>query len=122
MKLLIVDDQASVVEGLLKGIRWDELGMEKVYTALNALEARNILNKETIDIMLCDIEMPVESGLQLYEWMNKKGFVLMRCPRAGQRRAGGCFSSSYKIRCGAQPRLHILCLCVWVTCIKKARA
>lgn len=74
MKILIVDDQVSVVEGLLKGIHWVELGIEKVYTALNALEAKNILMNEMIDIILCDIEMPVESGLQLYEWMNKKGF------------------------------------------------
>ncbi len=74
MELLIVDDQVSVVEGLLKGICWGKLGVEKVYSALNALEARNILKNNRIDIILCDIEMPVESGLQLYEWMNRKGF------------------------------------------------
>lgn len=69
MKLLIVDDQPSVSEGLRKGISWEELQIDEVFTAYNALEAREILKNETVDIMLCDIEMPVENGLQLLTWV-----------------------------------------------------
>lgn len=69
MTLLIVDDLPTVVEGLEKSIRWSELGIDQVYTAYNALEARSILRTREIDVMLCDIQMPVESGLQLFQWM-----------------------------------------------------
>lgn len=69
MNLLIVDDQASVVEGLSRGIAWKMMGFENVYTAYNAAEAREILKKYEIQVMLCDIEMPVENGLSLLGWM-----------------------------------------------------
>lgn len=72
MKLLIVDDQPSVSEGLRKGISWEELQIDQVFAAYNALEAREILKKESVDIMLCDIEMPVENGLQLLAWIREE--------------------------------------------------
>lgn len=37
--------------------------------AYNADEARDILASSAIDIMICDIEMPGESGLELIQWM-----------------------------------------------------
>ena len=75
MKLLIVDDQPSVSEGLKKGIAWEELQIDEVFAAYNALEAREILNSRPIDIMLCDIEMPVENGLQLLAWVKEKKMI-----------------------------------------------
>ncbi len=68
MKLLIVDDQTSVVNGLMKGIEWEKMGFEEVYNAYNSYEARNILSAGNIDIMICDIEMPRENGLALLKW------------------------------------------------------
>ena len=38
-------------------------------TASCAAEAREIIEKETIDIVLSDIEMPGENGLELNEWI-----------------------------------------------------
>lgn len=69
MRLLIVDDQTSVVQGLLCGIDWSALGITHVFEAYNAFEAREILMKETVDILLCDIEMPAQSGLELLHWV-----------------------------------------------------
>lgn len=69
MNLLIVDDQTSVVNGLRSGIDWDVLGITGVYCAYNANEARQILSLHRIDVMLCDIEMPMENGLELLSWM-----------------------------------------------------
>lgn len=40
MKLLIVDDQMSVVEGLKKGVNWKAIGFSEVDTAYNAVDAR----------------------------------------------------------------------------------
>src|SRR5699024_9873349 len=38
----------------------------------NALEARTILEKNVIDVMLCDIEMPMENGLSLIRWVRQQ--------------------------------------------------
>lgn len=72
MKLLIVDDQIYVAQGLRFGIDWKAEGFSEVFVALNALEARAILQKNTVDIMLCDIEMPMENGLSLIRWVREQ--------------------------------------------------
>lgn len=78
MKLLMVDDQAYVLQGLRQGIDWAMQGFDEVFTALNALEARQILNAHSIDVMLCDVEMPVEDGLSLIRWLRGQG-MYTRC-------------------------------------------
>ena len=72
MKLLIVDDQIYVAQGLRFGIDWKAEGFSEVLVALNALEARAILQKNAVDVMLCDIEMPMENGLSLIRWVREQ--------------------------------------------------
>ncbi len=71
MKILVVDDQPDVVQGILSGVNWERLEVEKALGASNAAEARAVLTKEKIDILLCDIEMPGENGLALAAWALK---------------------------------------------------
>ncbi len=71
MNLLIVDDQIKVVEGLKK-INWAQYGISGVFGAFSVATAIEIFNSNKIDILLCDIEMPVESGLSLINWVQKK--------------------------------------------------
>lgn len=78
MNLLIVDDQIHVLKGLEQAISWTELGFDQVFTALNAIEARQIITQTPIDVMLCDIEMPFESGLSLIRWLRKANYPI-RC-------------------------------------------
>lgn len=73
MKILVVDDQPDVVAGILDGVNWRALHVEKAYSALSAAEAKDLLLREKIDILLCDIEMPGESGLSLVAWLQKQG-------------------------------------------------
>lgn len=73
MKILVVDDQPDVVAGILDGVNWRALHVEKAYSALSAEEAKDLLLREKIDILLCDIEMPGESGLSLVAWLQKQG-------------------------------------------------
>lgn len=68
MILLIVDDIPIVVEGMRVSIPWDKLGFSEIYTAHNASEARKILQQVNVDVMLCDIQMPGESGIDLFRW------------------------------------------------------
>lgn len=70
MKLLIVDDQYSVLQGLKTGIDWHDSEICEVFYAMSVLEAKMVLEQNKIDILLCDIEMPGEDGLDLIRWMN----------------------------------------------------
>ena len=74
MKLLIVDDQLATLNGLEKGIDWKEAGFSEVDTAQNAMEARISFARKVPDVMLCDIEMPVETGIDLSTWVRDQGY------------------------------------------------
>lgn len=67
MNLLIVDDERIALNGIMNAIHWDRIGVENVYCAYSAYMAKKSLDEHTIDIMLCDIEMPQENGLELYQ-------------------------------------------------------
>lgn len=67
--ILIVDDDRFVVEKLVRGIHWKEIGIESVLTASNVRQAMKILQEAPVDILLSDIEMPQGSGLELLEWV-----------------------------------------------------
>ena len=72
MNLLIVDDEPSSIRAVSDMLNWPDLGISRVLAARSAQEARTCIREETIDILLCDIEMPQESGLDLLEWINKE--------------------------------------------------
>ena len=65
MNVLIIDDQPDVVAGIHSGINWDALSIRQVFCANDIIRAREILSNNSVDIMLCDIEMPGENGLAL---------------------------------------------------------
>ncbi len=65
MTILIVDDQISVINGILAGIPFDELGYDQVLTATSSREALDLMKKNKVSIMLTDIEMPGMNGLEL---------------------------------------------------------
>lgn len=68
MNLLIVDDQKTIVNGLRDGIDWKVAGIDEVHTACSAREAKLVLMNFDIEILLTDIEMPEENGMELLEW------------------------------------------------------
>ncbi|MCZ8518297.1 MULTISPECIES: helix-turn-helix domain-containing protein [Paenibacillus] len=67
--LLIVDDEKFAADGISRCGDWGNLGIEQVYVAYHAREARAILLSSRIDVMICDIEMPDENGLELVAWV-----------------------------------------------------
>ncbi|ACX65822.1 response regulator [Paenibacillus sp. Y412MC10] len=70
--LLIVDDEASVVEGLAHTIPWQKIGIDEVRKAYSAFEALEILQTQPVDIMISDITMPRMNGLELVEITKSK--------------------------------------------------
>lgn len=67
-KLLIVDDEVISVKAISKGIDWSSLPIEQIYEAYDYDEAVDILHKHSIDILITDIEMPGNDGLQLLDY------------------------------------------------------
>ncbi|AEM77977.1 response regulator transcription factor [Thermoanaerobacter wiegelii] len=65
MKILIVDDEPIVREGLKNNINWDEMNLEVVGSASDGRNALEIFTKSSIDIVLTDIRMPFMDGLEL---------------------------------------------------------
>lgn len=74
MVTLIVDDQVSVVSAMISGIHWEEIGVQTVLKAYNAYDAKEILRTRPVNIMLCDIEMPGQDGLNLFRWVRENGY------------------------------------------------
>ncbi|MFC4101255.1 response regulator [Paenibacillus xanthanilyticus] len=73
IRVLVVDDEWYAVKGLRSGVNWNLLGETEVYEAYHAEMARELLAAHDIDIVICDIEMPEENGLQLMEWIRGSG-------------------------------------------------
>lgn len=69
MKLLIVDDEIYAIQGIIDGVDWKNLELDRVLTANSYAQAVNIFMENKIDILLCDIEMPYGSGVELVEWV-----------------------------------------------------
>lgn len=66
-QLMIVDDEASVVDSLALTIPWEEYGVEKVHRAYSVQEALRIANTHAVDIIITDIQMPEMNGLELID-------------------------------------------------------
>ena len=77
MNLLIVDDEKFSVEALQNTVPWAELGIHHVFSCYNIRDAKELLENETINIMICDIEMPSGSGLDLLAWVKSEGLPLV---------------------------------------------
>lgn len=70
-KLLIVDDEKIVIEGLTSAINWREHQIEVVDTASNGQEAYQCIINNPPHIVLADIQMPGLNGLDLIQSVKK---------------------------------------------------
>ena len=68
MRILIVDDDTAIIEVIRDTVDWDKLGIDEIDVAYDAQGARESLTDKAADIVISDIEMPGESGLDLLKW------------------------------------------------------
>lgn len=69
-KLIVVDDEAVIRNGLVHGNPWNTWGFEIVGQASDGLEAIEIIKEQAPDVVLTDIRMPKYDGVQLMEYLN----------------------------------------------------
>ncbi|NRD78297.1 response regulator [Bacillus sp. BRMEA1] len=71
LHLLIVDDEIHAVAGIVSALEWMNYQISSIFTANSMRQAKEIFLKNKIDIMICDIEMPNGSGLDLLNWVKE---------------------------------------------------
>lgn len=72
LRVLLVDDEPFIIQGLKILIDWEHEGFEIAGTAANGQEAYEFLQKEKVDLIIADIKMPVMTGLELQEVIRKE--------------------------------------------------
>lgn len=73
-QLLIVDDEILECQYIQSLTDWMKLGIDRVYTANSMEQAVSILKKEAVSVVLCDIEMPRQSGMELLSWIRSREY------------------------------------------------
>ncbi|MCR4584810.1 MAG: response regulator [Lachnospiraceae bacterium] len=82
MRVLLVDDEPFITQGLKLLIDWKAEGCEIAGCVQNGWDAIAFLKKEKVDLVVTDIRMPRCDGLQLLELVKKEGisdayFIMM---------------------------------------------
>ena len=73
MKLLVAEDQSMLRDALCQLLMLED-DVQEVHAASDGQEAITLLEKEEVDVAILDIEMPVKTGLDVLEWIKRKGY------------------------------------------------
>lgn len=71
-RLVIVDDEPILLQGLLETYDWEEMGFLVVGTAQNGKQAIDVIRKLRPDVVLTDIRMKQITGLEVMEEIKKE--------------------------------------------------
>jgi two-component system, response regulator YesN len=71
-KLLITEDEYEIRNGLCNFFPWKAIGFEVVGQAENGKQAFDFIQVHNVDVILCDIIMPIMSGLELVDLLREK--------------------------------------------------
>ena len=80
-KVILVDDEAEVIDIIEKKIHWNDLGFEVAGSATNGVKALELVEKLQPDVVLTDIKMPYMDGLELSRRLNREypNIYIMLC-------------------------------------------
>ena len=73
LKLVIVDDEPILLEGLHNTYDWNSMGFEVVGTAQSGEEAIEVIKRVSPHVVLTDIRMKKVTGLMVMEEIQKSG-------------------------------------------------
>lgn len=72
LKVMIVDDEPSVLNNMGKVIDWEKQGFQICATADSGEKACQLQEKHRPDLVITDVMMPQMNGIELAEYINKK--------------------------------------------------
>ena len=72
LKVILVDDEPYILQGLQVLIDWESGGFEIAATCSNGKEALKYLMENHVDLVISDIRMPEMTGLELLETVKKE--------------------------------------------------
>lgn len=83
MKILIVDDDPNTIEMIINTMNWDEMGITEVLSSHNGVHAKQMIQSKEPEIVLCDIEMPLCSGIDVLKYIYDNNivteFIIITC-------------------------------------------
>ncbi|EMB86800.1 response regulator transcription factor [Streptococcus mutans] len=86
MKLLVAEDQSMLRDALCQLLLMED-DVEEIYQAADGQEAIELLGKQTVDVAILDIEMPIKTGLDVLEWIRQhqdtKAIIVTTFKRSG---------------------------------------
>ncbi len=71
-KLLLVDDEETVIQTIIKKIDWKSLGFEVIGYASNGVKAIELVEETQPDVVLSDIKMPYMDGIEFAKHLKDK--------------------------------------------------
>ncbi|HFI0305939.1 response regulator transcription factor [Streptococcus sp. ZY1909104] len=71
MRILVAEDQAMLRDALCQLLVFQD-AVEAVLQAENGSQAIALLEKEPVDVVILDIEMPEKTGLDVLEWVREQ--------------------------------------------------
>lgn len=71
MRVLIVDDEKHVRDGIKLLGAWEQNGIKEIYEAGNGEEAIHLIQNYRPEIIFSDMKMPKMDGTQLLEWIKE---------------------------------------------------
>lgn len=74
MTVLIINDEKWTADMIREEVHWEVCGIDQVFIAYDAATARELITQGNIQILLCDIEMPGENGIQLMHWVREQNY------------------------------------------------
>ncbi|HXY78138.1 MAG TPA: response regulator [Candidatus Acidoferrales bacterium] len=87
IRTLIVDDSAVMRKIVERSLRQSGLGISQVFEASNGAEALASVEQHPVDLILCDINMPVMDGLEFVKQLanieNGKGVPVVMITTEG---------------------------------------
>ena len=73
--ILLVDDSATVRAVISKALKLAGVDINELYHAGNGKEALEVLEDSWVDLIFCDVSMPIMDGEEFVSALNERGMI-----------------------------------------------
>lgn len=128
LKLVIVDDEPILLQGLLDTYDWESMGFEVVGSAKSGVQALEVIRREQPHVVLTDIRMKQMTGLMVMEEIQKEQisclFVILSAYRDFEYAKHACDLGAYAylLKPIDDEQLRSTMTGAYNTCIKQLRS